>query len=51
MAMVDEPVTTDSIVSDLRDLGVERGDVLLVHSSLSSLGWVSGGAPAVVDAL
>jgi aminoglycoside 3-N-acetyltransferase len=51
MAMVDEPVTTGSILTDLRDLGVERGDVLLVHASMSSLGWVSGGAPAVVDAL
>jgi aminoglycoside 3-N-acetyltransferase len=51
MAMVDRPVTTESIRSDLRDLGVERGDVLLIHSSMSSLGWVSGGAPAVVDAL
>lgn len=48
---VDDPVTVASLVADLRDLGVEAGDVLLVHSSLSALGWVSGGAPAVVDAL
>ncbi|EJN61289.1 hypothetical protein HSB1_03300 [Halogranum salarium B-1] len=51
MTMVDEPVTTDALVSDLQNLGVERGETLFVHSSLSSLGWVSGGAPAVVDAL
>ncbi|WP_128477669.1 aminoglycoside N(3)-acetyltransferase [Halorussus pelagicus] len=47
----DEPVTPDRIAADLRDLGVESGETLLVHSSLSSLGWVTGGAPAVVDAL
>jgi aminoglycoside 3-N-acetyltransferase len=48
---VAEPVTVDSIAADLRALGVKAGDVLLVHSSLRSLGWVAGGAQAVVDAL
>lgn len=47
----DEPVTTASLASDIRALGVETGDTVLVHSSLSALGWVCGGAPAVVDAL
>lgn len=48
---VDEPVTVASLVADLRDLGVDAGDTVLVHSSMSELGWVSGGPPAVVDAL
>jgi aminoglycoside 3-N-acetyltransferase len=48
---VDEPVTVGTIVDDLRDLGVAVGDTLLVHSSLSALGWVCGDAQAVVDAL
>jgi aminoglycoside 3-N-acetyltransferase len=45
------PATVDTLVRDLRDLGVEQGDVLVVHTSLGSLGWVVGGAAAVVDAL
>lgn len=48
---VAEPVTVEKLTADLRDLGVAGDDVLVVHSSLSSLGWVNGGAPAVVDAL
>jgi aminoglycoside 3-N-acetyltransferase len=39
------------ITAAVRALGVVSGDVLLVHSSLSSLGHVPGGAPAVVEAL
>ncbi len=48
---VENPVTVDRIATDLRELGVEAGDTLLVHSSLSELGWVAGGPQAVVDAL
>lgn len=48
----DRPIVTrEMMVSDLRALGVEPGARLLVHSSLSRIGWVEGGAEAVVDAL
>ncbi|MBT2582734.1 AAC(3) family N-acetyltransferase [Planococcus sp. ISL-109] len=35
----------------LQDLGIAAGDHLMVHSSLKSIGWVAGGAQAVVEAL
>lgn len=45
------PVTVSRIINDLKELGVEPGATLLVHSFLSSIGWVCGGAPAVILAL
>lgn len=45
------PVTREQMGEELTQLGVQPGMVLLVHSSLSQLGWVSGGAPAVILAL
>ena len=40
-----------TLVRDLTRLGVPRGGLLMVHSSLRSLGHVAGGANAVLDAL
>ncbi len=45
------PATTDSLISDFHSLGIISGQTLLVHSSLSSLGWVVGGTAAVIHAL
>lgn len=47
----DLPITIPSLVADLVALGVQPGMTLLVHSALSKLGWVCGGASAVVLAL
>lgn len=44
-------VTQADLVAGLRDMGVETGAMLQVHSSLSQLGYVEGGAETVVDAL
>jgi aminoglycoside 3-N-acetyltransferase len=44
-------VTRSQLVHDFRRLGVRAGQTLLVHASLRSLGWVSGGADTVVSAL
>ena len=45
------PLTKDDLKQGLRELGVEDGMILMVHSSLSALGQVEGGADTVIDAL
>ncbi|MGD9495324.1 MAG: AAC(3) family N-acetyltransferase [Armatimonadota bacterium] len=44
-------LTKDDIVRDLRALGVGPGMTIMVHSSLSSLGQVEGGAETLIAAL
>lgn len=51
IASTPSPATVESLKKDLSDLGIQPGMVLLVHSSLSALGWVNGGAVAVILAL
>jgi aminoglycoside 3-N-acetyltransferase len=45
------PVTRSEIARGLRDLGVREGGVVMVHTSMSALGWVVGGEDTVVLAL
>jgi aminoglycoside 3-N-acetyltransferase len=48
---VDRPVTQADIETSLRAAGVSSGSSVIVHCSLSALGWVVGDAVAVVRAL
>jgi aminoglycoside 3-N-acetyltransferase len=47
----ERPGTVGSLAEDLQTLGLAEGMNVLVHSSLSSLGWVAGGPVAVIQAL
>lgn len=43
-------MTKNEIAAGLKELGLKPGDIVLLHSSLASLGQVEGGARSVVDA-
>ncbi|MFO0722370.1 MAG: AAC(3) family N-acetyltransferase [Myxococcota bacterium] len=45
------PITEAALIRDLRAAGIAPGDLVMVHSSLASLGNVEGGAAAVIRAL
>lgn len=45
------PITKDEIKAALRELGIHTGQVLMVHTSLSSIGYVCGGAQTVIESL
>lgn len=44
----ESPNTVDSLEQELRSAGLAQGMTVLLHSSLSSLGWVCGGPVAVI---
>lgn len=44
-------ISTKQLSADLRHLGVQSDSLLLVHTSLRNVGWVSDGPTAMVNAL
>ncbi|HLP56284.1 MAG TPA: AAC(3) family N-acetyltransferase [Fluviicola sp.] len=46
-----EGLTKEALLEQLRGIGIVEGDTLLVHSSLSKIGFVEGGPQTVIDAL
>ncbi len=46
-----QTITKDMFVESLKKIGIEKGDVLLVHSGLSYMGHIASGAETVLDAL
>lgn len=51
VARADQPTTQSDIESALLAAGVASGSIVIVHCSMSQLGWVVGNAVAVVHAL
>ena len=44
-------ITKETIVKELTSIGLEKDDVVMVHTSLKSMGYVCGGAQTVIEAL
>ena len=51
IARTHEPITGMTLVTHLAACGLREGQTVLVHTRLSALGWVVGGAQAVIQAL
>lgn len=44
-------ITKEDIIKELKETGLKRNDTVIVHTSLKSMGYVCGGAQAVIEAL
>ncbi len=45
------PLTVDTLADQFATCGLQAGQTVLVHSSMSKMGWIAGGAQAVILAL
>jgi aminoglycoside 3-N-acetyltransferase len=48
VARTPSPASVSTLLEDLRALGIREGETVMVHSSLSAIGWVAGREHAVV---
>ena len=46
-----KPITKAEIAKELKNIGLGRGATVIVHTSLGKIGYVCGGAQAVIEAL
>ena len=44
-------ILKEEIIQKLREVGLEKGDAVMVHTSLKRMGYVCGGAQTVIEAL
>lgn len=44
-------ILKEEIIQKLREVGLEKSDAVMVHTSLKRMGYVCGGAQTVVEAL
>ena len=44
-------ITKENIIKALKELGLKENDNVIVHTSLKSIGYISGGAITMVSAL
>lgn len=51
VASTEAPVTADVLTGGLEAIGVRPGMVLMMHSSLSALGWLPGGVQLLLETL
>ena len=46
-----KPITKSDVLSALSQAGLKTGQAVMVHTSLSSIGYVCGGAQTIIEAL
>lgn len=44
-------INKEELIKNLKALGLKKGDAVIVHTSLKSIGYVCGGAQTVIEAL
>lgn len=46
-----QPITKNDVISSFQKVGLKKGCTVMVHTSLSKIGYVCGGAQTVIEAL